>query len=391
MVPTKYSIIRVVFEFPPIMGGSVTHIVELATAINPYLERQIVVAPRFANCSHVDESFPFSVLRVPFPHLLSFGDFIIPSPVLFAYSLRAAERIKEIVNSGQEISLIHVHGPMLGSFLRFCLNLFGIHLPILVMEHGFGAERSPGHAVSSIITRSLLQRLFPPQFELILDDGTDIRNIMNNLEKKGIQYQVVNHGIDADFFSPACSEIADAPFTILFPHRIENVKRLDLALEIFARLVNQTGVDKVRLVILCDRNEIERQVKSAGLSYENVICVGKQSTPGVRDYLRKSDVVIGTSLESNMNRAIQEAMACAKPVIAFDSGGTSRLIKDNENGILIRPGDVAGFADALRRLYSDSQLRATLGQHAMKTIVKERNWHTRICLELGAYERVVDA
>ncbi|WP_394326085.1 glycosyltransferase [Methanosarcina horonobensis] len=37
-----------------------------------------------------------------------------------------------------------------------------------------------------------------------------------------------------------------------------------------------------------------------------------------------------------MNRSVQEAMSCEKAVIAFDSGGTGKLIKHMENGILVK-------------------------------------------------------
>jgi glycosyltransferase involved in cell wall biosynthesis len=40
-------------------------------------------------------------------------------------------------------------------------------------------------------------------------------------------------------------------------------------------------------------------------------------------------------------------MACALPVVAAAATGTNNLVRDGENGILVEPGDVVAFADAL--------------------------------------------
>jgi len=68
IVNREISVIRVVFEFYPIKGGSVTHILELSKQINPYLKSQVIIAPDFGGeCENFDRSFPIPVIRVRYP------------------------------------------------------------------------------------------------------------------------------------------------------------------------------------------------------------------------------------------------------------------------------------------------------------------------------------
>lgn len=52
-----------------------------------------------------------------------------------------------------------------------------------------------------------------------------------------------------------------------------------------------------------------------------------------------------------------EAMACGTPVIAFDRGSVSEIIKDGETGFIIKSGDINGMAKAVRKIQemSDSE------------------------------------
>mgnify|MGYP000932911492 FL=1 len=167
-----YSIVRVVFEFPPIVGGSVTHIVELTKQINSNLKQQIIIAPDFIGGKELDCNFPIRVIRLPYLKLLSFGDFLIPSPILFFYAHSAVKEIKGLLKKGQTIDIIHVHGSMLGSFIKMYCKIYNLKTPVIIMQHGYGVKNSIGHEISRKIT-SALMKIFPPSYFLFLDDGNE--------------------------------------------------------------------------------------------------------------------------------------------------------------------------------------------------------------------------
>jgi glycosyltransferase involved in cell wall biosynthesis len=76
---------------------------------------------------------------------------------------------------------------------------------------------------------------------------------------------------------------------------------------------------------------------------------------------RLSAVVITSSTES-LPRAALEAMAAARPVVAFDVGGVSELVQDGVTGWLIRFGDVRAMADAVCRMVEAPSEAARLGE-----------------------------
>lgn len=61
-----------------------------------------------------------------------------------------------------------------------------------------------------------------------------------------------------------------------------------------------------------------------------------------------------------------EGMACGIPVIAYDTGGLSDIIKDGSNGLLVAPEKGAeGLCDALKILENDEVLRKKLVRNAL--------------------------
>ena len=59
-----------------------------------------------------------------------------------------------------------------------------------------------------------------------------------------------------------------------------------------------------------------------------------------------------------------EALARGRPVIAFDSGGIRDWLRDQQTGLLVKPGDVNGMAQAISTLLTDDQMVADMGSAA---------------------------
>jgi glycosyltransferase involved in cell wall biosynthesis len=58
---------------------------------------------------------------------------------------------------------------------------------------------------------------------------------------------------------------------------------------------------------------------------------------------------------------IREAISQGKAVIGTRIGGTPEMLRDNETGLLVAPGDVDALAAAMQRLIADADLRDRLG------------------------------
>jgi glycosyltransferase involved in cell wall biosynthesis len=74
------------------------------------------------------------------------------------------------------------------------------------------------------------------------------------------------------------------------------------------------------------------------------------------------DVLFNPSDTETFGNVTLEAMACGLPVVAARATGSTSLVTDGENGTLVIPGDIAGFADALARYIADPALRQAHGR-----------------------------
>lgn len=84
---------------------------------------------------------------------------------------------------------------------------------------------------------------------------------------------------------------------------------------------------------------------------------------------------------------ILEAMAMGKPVIATCTSGQTDVLTDGENGLLVPPGDVEGWRQALDRVRGDARLRERLGRSARRWVEENATldrWVGRIVAALRA-------
>jgi phosphatidyl-myo-inositol dimannoside synthase len=74
--------------------------------------------------------------------------------------------------------------------------------------------------------------------------------------------------------------------------------------------------------------------------------------------------------------AFLEAGACAKPVIAGESGGTADAVKHGETGLRIDASDPKNIRDVILKLVGDPVLARRLGENARRNVEMEHGWDT---------------
>jgi glycosyltransferase involved in cell wall biosynthesis len=65
-----------------------------------------------------------------------------------------------------------------------------------------------------------------------------------------------------------------------------------------------------------------------------------------------------------------EAMACGRPVVAYDGGGVPEMISDGDTGVLAPSGDLAALTDGIGGLLADEALRARIGERARERALR---------------------
>ena len=386
----KFRLIRITFEFYPWSGGSVTHLVELSRNIDKVLGGQTIIAPAYgADYSGFDQAFGVPVLRVKYNSFgwLAATGFPAISLILLSYAYNVVGCIRRLAREGKA-DIIHVHGDMLGAFVKLFLRLNRIHIPVVVYRGGGIMNRWSLKPL--LITKLALWLicLIRPDHVIIVDDGTRIDRYVAALGKRKIPFSIVYHAIDTKFYTMSPPRQGDE-FVVLSTSGVNAFKRLDMAIRAFARFLDKVKDRRdMKFYIVGQGPLIEELTKlCADLGISDQVCfTGGKNLEEVLGYLHSADVVVGTSPESNMNLSTQEAMACGKPVVAFDCGGIRSLITSMENGVLVKTGDLDAFAESLFLLYRRQDLREALGRKARETIITSRNWSARLSKELETYQ-----
>jgi len=109
----------------------------------------------------------------------------------------------------------------------------------------------------------------------------------------------------------------------------------------------------------------------------------------LRDYLQSCCIGVEPAPDNQLNRhstfiKVMEYMQAGKPVVAFDLKETRNSLGDF--GVLVRPGDVEGFACAIERLLKDPELCRKLGAGGQKRVVDRLNWDHASKNLLAAYK-----
>jgi len=86
--------------------------------------------------------------------------------------------------------------------------------------------------------------------------------------------------------------------------------------------------------------------------------------PEVSRALDEATALVLPSRSEGMGRVVVEAFCRARPVVAARVGGIPDLVHDEENGLLVDPGDTQALADTLVRILTDRGLAERLGAGA---------------------------
>lgn len=81
--------------------------------------------------------------------------------------------------------------------------------------------------------------------------------------------------------------------------------------------------------------------------------------------------VLASTQGEGIPRALLEAAACGRPLVATDVAGCRELVIDGQTGFLVPPADGPALAAAILRLLHDAGLRERLGD-AARALVEER-------------------
>ena len=152
--------------------------------------------------------------------------------------------------------------------------------------------------------------------------------------------------------------------TLAFAGRLTAQKSLGRALEAVA------AADGVRFVIAGEgpeRRSLEGRARELGIA-DRVSFLGAQPRERIVELFHAADATILSSSWENFPHTVVEALAVGTPVLAMETGGVAEVVQDGVNGLVVPQGDTAALAQAVRRYFTDEDLRERLRAAAVRSV-----------------------
>jgi teichuronic acid biosynthesis glycosyltransferase TuaC len=166
-------------------------------------------------------------------------------------------------------------------------------------------------------------------------------------------HTIIN-GFDTQIFHPRDRSamrtklhIAQDARLIIYVGRLVETKGMRELIDAFAELASEDS--KLQLALVGDgvmRSEIVRLLDSRNLN-PRVLMPGAFGPDRVAEWISAADVLTLPSWSEGYPNVAVEAIACGRPVVATDVGGTREIVNAN-NGILIPARDTQALTCALR-------------------------------------------
>ncbi len=162
-------------------------------------------------------------------------------------------------------------------------------------------------------------------------------------------------------------------------------------LSAFAELLPQ--VPHARLLFVGDgslRGELENQVRALGLDGK-VIFTGLVPPGEVARYVGLMDCLAHLSYREALSRALPQALAAGKPVVAYDFDGAPEVCRENETGFVVRTGDTPAVAEKLQLLAGHPALRSRLGQAGAAFVREHFSLEKMVADQYAVYQQLAAA
>ena len=287
--------------------------------------------------------------------------------------LLALRRLEKILRE-QKPDIVHTHSGKAGILGRLAAQRAGV--PVIIHHiHGpsFGPFQGPpanwiftaaeryaaGVTTHFVCSAQAMTRLYlaagigRPEMYTRIFSGFPVEPFLNATNDFALRAQF---GLDENHF--VIGKIA----------RLFKLKGHADLLAAFQKVLPQTP--QARLLLVGDgalRNEIENQVHALGLQ-DKVIFTGLVPPGEVPRYVGIMDCLAHLSAREALSRALPQALAAGKPVVAYDFDGADEVCLEGETGFLVHTGDTATVAKRLLQLANDAPLRERLGRRGQQFV-----------------------
>jgi len=109
-----------------------------------------------------------------------------------------------------------------------------------------------------------------------------------------------------------------------------------------------------------------------------VIRLGQIDDREKRNFFAGIDLFALPSRSDSFGLVLLEAWANGIPNVAYRAGGVAEVIRHQQDGLLVRCGDLSELASALDRLIANTGLRQRLGASGRERVLRDFRWQDKL-------------
>ncbi len=278
--------------------------------------------------------------------------------------------------------ILHIHwvlpnGPI-GAFVARLRKI-----PYVVSLHGSDVYIAGKNPVYSWIARSVMSRAFAVT--------SCSQDLISQALKFGARanFQLLPWGVDPDKFHPSTSSAKtredETSSTIISLGRMVYKKGFDTLVAAIPLVIREHP--NARFIIGGTgpvMDQLKQKVDEIGVS-EYLDLPGRIPWDSVPAFLADADIFVLPSVrdeygnQDGLPTVLLEAMSSGTAIIASDIAGVGLVVRDQETGILLPPGDHVAIANAINTFLADPALRHRYQQSARRAVEEYFTWDS--CIE----------
>lgn len=154
----------------------------------------------------------------------------------------------------------------------------------------------------------------------------------------------------------------------LFAGKLQALKNPELLIKAFSRL--RLKYKNINLLIAGSgelENELKSKYSSSIKAFKSLQFIPFQNQSRMPILYRVSNIFVLPSNSETWGLAINEAMACGRPVIVSDKcGAAADMVKNNENGFIFKAGDENDLYNCMEKMVNADT--SSMGAKALQTV-----------------------
>lgn len=233
--------------------------------------------------------------------------------------------------------------------------------------------------------------LTDPRLRALLAISQEIReDLVNTHRVPRDRIRVVSPGVDVRWFqgSPPFARVHErVPVCGMVSH-LDGRAGVEVLIDA-ARIVLHDAGEEVHFIVAGDGPDARRLRR---LAWRREVAHRFTFAPPETDYrllLRSFDFLVSPSLTEGLRLSVLEAMATSRPIVAAAAGSIFSMVKEEETGFVVPPGNSNELAQAILELVRNPERGVQMGEAGRQEVIEHWSLAERATELVDVYRRAL--